>query len=107
MIRHRWSRFGPLSLLVLGVLLLAMSSATALAAPQGTLSVGLAADPESMDPYFVYHPSGFAVMEAMYDSLVIADWDGDIVPHLAESWNVVDDTTVEFTLRSDVTFHNG
>ena len=60
-----------------------------------------------MDPYFVYHPSGFAVMEALFDSLVMADWDGTIVPHLAESWTVLDDTTLEFRLRPGVTFHNG
>jgi len=68
-------------------------------APSGTLMVGLAADPESMDPYFVYHPSGFAVMEALFDSLVMAGWDGTLVPHLAESWAVLDATTIEFKLR--------
>ncbi|MFS8524383.1 MAG: ABC transporter substrate-binding protein [Limnochordales bacterium] len=76
-------------------------------APSGTLMVGLAADPESMDPYFVYHPSGFAVMEALFDSLVMAGWDGTLVPHLAESWAVLDATTIEFKLREGVTFHNG
>lgn len=76
-------------------------------APRGTLIVGLRSDPESLDPYFVYHPSGFAVMEALYDSLVMTDADGAIVPHLAASWTVLDNTTIEFTLRDDVVFHNG
>lgn len=75
--------------------------------PEGSLYIGLRADAESMDPYFVYHPTGFAVMEALYDSLVIADWDGVIAPHLASSWSVVDETTIEFVLRDDVQFHNG
>lgn len=83
------------------------SLARAAASPRKTLTVGLVADPESMDPYFVYHPSGFAVMEALFDSLVIVDDEGHIVPHLASAWDVKDDTTIELTLRDDVTFHNG
>lgn len=75
--------------------------------PEGTLVVALRSDPESLDPYFVYHPSGFAVIEALYDSLVIADETGRIVPHLATEWTVIDDKTLEFKLRADVTFHNG
>ncbi len=107
MIRHRWTRLAALAMLVIGALLVAAAVTPASAAPRGTLTVGLYADPEAMDPYFVYHPSGFAVMEALFDSLVMADWDGTIVPHLAESWTVLDDTTLEFRLRPGVTFHNG
>lgn len=75
--------------------------------PVGVLYVGLKTDAESMDPYFVYHPSGFAVMEALFDSLVMADWDGRIVPHLAAAWEVESDTSIVFVLRDDVLFHNG
>lgn len=77
------------------------------AAAKGTLVVALRSDPESLDPYFVYHPSGFVVLETLYDSLVMADERGRIVPHLAKQWTVLDDTTIEFTLRTGVTFHNG
>lgn len=75
--------------------------------PRGTLVVALRADPESLDPYFVYHPSGFVVTEALYDSLVMADEQGAVVPHLATHWTVPDNTTLEFTLRDNVVFHNG
>ncbi len=88
-------------------LLVSLGAFASAQAPEGTLYVGLRADAESMDPHFVYHPTGFAVMEALYDSLVIADWDGTIVPHLASSWTIEDDTTIDFVLREDVTFHNG
>lgn len=76
-------------------------------AKTGELIIGLRADPESLDPYFVYHPSGFAVMEALFDSLVMTDEHGAIVPHLASHWEIVDDTTIEFTLRHGVSFHDG
>lgn len=41
------------------------------------------------------------------ETLVKVDFDGNLVPNLAESWKQVDDTTWEFTLRSGVTFTNG
>lgn len=41
------------------------------------------------------------------ETLAKIDYDGTLVPLLAESWKQVDDTTWEFTLRSGVTFQNG
>lgn len=86
------------------VLLAATMGGTATAK---TLLVGLSNEPGDIDPHFASHTSAYAVVEALFDSLVIADYDGRIVPHLAESWTVLDETTVEFRLRQDVVFHNG
>lgn len=41
------------------------------------------------------------------ETLVKIDFDGQMVPNLAESWKQVDDTTWQFNLRQDVTFQNG
>ena len=43
----------------------------------------------------------------MFESLV--EFDGDLViqPALAESWERLDDLTLQFKLREDVNFHNG
>ncbi len=41
------------------------------------------------------------------ETLVKVDFEGIVVPSLAESWKQVDDTTWEFTLRSGVSFTNG
>lgn len=44
----------------------------------------------------------------LYDSLVFLTVDGEIVPALAESWEINDEgTEYTFTLRQGVTFHNG
>lgn len=77
------------------------------AGPQGTLTVALSAEAESMDPFFVYQQAGRSVMEALFDTLVGRDFDGATVPGLATDWEIVDDTTLEFHLREGVTFHNG
>jgi peptide/nickel transport system substrate-binding protein len=41
------------------------------------------------------------------ETLVKVDHDGKLVPSLAESWSQIDQNTWEFTLRPQVTFHNG
>lgn len=43
----------------------------------------------------------------MFDSLVSRDENGNFTPSLATSWRTIDELTWEFTLRDDVTFHNG
>lgn len=73
----------------------------------GTLTVGLSADAESMDPFFVNQAAGWSVVHALFDHLIERDFEGNLVPGLAESWTVVDDMTLEFHLRQGVTFHNG
>lgn len=92
---------------LLAVLFVGLLGAAAGNAAAKTLLIGLRSEPGDIDPHYASHTSAYAVVEALFDSLVIADYDGRIVPHLAESWTVLDETTVEFSLRRDVVFHNG
>ena len=41
------------------------------------------------------------------ETLIKVDFDGNMVPWLAESWEQVDDNTLVLNLRTDVTFQNG
>ncbi len=78
------------------------------AAPTGELRVALSAESESMDPYLVYQAAGLSIMNALFDTLVSIDRAGAIgTGGLAESWDIVDDTHVRFTLRDGIAFHNG
>src|SRR5699024_6642339 len=44
----------------------------------------------------------------VYEGLAAVDVDGEIIPALAESWDVSEDgLTYTFDLREDVTFHDG
>jgi peptide/nickel transport system substrate-binding protein len=48
------------------------------------------------------------VMQPIYEGLTSKNLlTGELEPALAESWEVIDDQTVEFTLRDGVTFHDG
>jgi peptide/nickel transport system substrate-binding protein len=59
-------------------------------------------------PYYNQLRSGVVLGHQVWDSLVYRDPETfQIKPLLAESYKWVDETTLEFTLRSNVTFHNG
>ena len=73
----------------------------------GTLTVGLSADAESMDPLYVNQAAGWSVVQAVFDHLIDRDFEGNLVPGLALSWTAVGTLTLEFELRQGVTFHNG
>src|SRR5262245_4595851 len=73
----------------------------------GTLKIDTISEIESPHPFFASQLVGISVRLNVFDSLVDRDFEGKIVPALAESWTVVDDTTIDFKLRSGVQFHNG
>lgn len=74
----------------------------------GTLTVRLANDLQSLDPYLT---SGFTesnVLRHVFEGLVTLNDELEIIPMLAEEWEVSEDGTVyTFSLRQNVTFHDG
>ena len=88
--------------LVLPVLLLAA------AARSQTLRIGLASDPDALDPTISRTVSGRQVFAALCDKLVDIDAKLTIVPQLATAWHWEDaDRTLVLTLRPGVKFHDG
>jgi peptide/nickel transport system substrate-binding protein len=76
--------------------------------PTGTLVRALTTFPNSLDLPQCAERNASTTAWHMYDSLVWMDDDGMIVPALAEKWEVsADGAEYTFTLRQDVTFHNG
>jgi peptide/nickel transport system substrate-binding protein len=72
-----------------------------------TLTVGLSAEAESLDPALVYQSAGMSVMFALFDTILTIAPDGTLGPGLATSWTIVDPKTIELKLRSGVPFHGG
>lgn len=73
-----------------------------------TVQVALSGSPDSLDPHKTSGTLTFQTIRSIYDTLVEPDRDGRIVPALAESWQVSDDSLVwTFRLRDGVTFHDG
>ena len=84
------------------------TTAPEISGPQGTLRVALPTEPSSL--YIPTTPDKISDIAAsqLYDPLVFQNDKGEIVPSLAEKWEVSQDGTVwTFYLRKGVTFHNG
>lgn len=77
------------------------------AQPQGELRIAIPWTPENLDPTMNLSSIRAMVGVSMFDSLVGRDTDNRIVPQLAESWRLVDDTTWQLKLRRGVVFHDG
>lgn len=93
----------------LAAALLAVANASLTPTPSAaqTLTIGVRAGPESIDPHFTATGTHAEALKHVFDTLV---WSGDgleLEPRLAESWKAVDATTWEFRLRKGVKFHDG
>jgi peptide/nickel transport system substrate-binding protein len=74
----------------------------------GTLVIAQTVEPNTLDPHLSTTLSGEFVMHLIGATLVTMDAEGNVVPYLAESWEVSDDGLVwDFKLREDVKFHDG
>lgn len=127
--RSRWRRLAPLA--VLGLVVAACGGddsggTTATTAPGGeapaettapsepsepvdgaAITIALGSEPTSLDPHLVDDGGERAINDNIYETLLARTAEGELVPSLATDYTQVDDTTWEFTLRDDVTFHNG
>ncbi len=78
------------------------------AAPDRTLRINVAAEPETMDPSLNYSVSGARAIRGLMDSLVRLDAQCVAQPSIATSWEHSDDLkTWTFKLRKDAKWHNG
>ena len=77
------------------------------AASSQTLTVGVRAGPESIDPHYTSTGTHAETLKHVFDTLIWAGDDLRLEPRLALSWSRIDDTTWEFKLRPDVKFHDG
>ena len=81
---------------------------TSTAAAGGDLVVGITADPDNLFPWKATQFQSVNVLQNIYGTLTEFDADLNVVPGLAESWDVSEDgLTVTFTLREGVTFADG
>jgi len=81
---------------------------TAAAFSQTTLRIGLAEDPDVLDPTLARTFVGRIVFAALCDKLVDIDEKLNIVPQLATSWEwSKDQKSLTMKIRPGVTFHDG
>ncbi|MGI6636547.1 MAG: ABC transporter substrate-binding protein [Christensenellales bacterium] len=95
-----------LTLMIMLVLSLA-PSALAQQSSKDTMTIGVDREPVSLDPTDIVTNVKRMMENCIYDTLLTFDNHMTIQPRLAETWEKMDDLTWKFTLRKDVTFHNG
>ncbi len=71
------------------------------------LIVAIPETPTYVDPHIQATIGTFRVVTQIFDRLVELDADMNLVPTLAESWDIKDATTTVFHLRKGVKFHDG
>ena len=90
--------------LLLGTVAAALLAGSAAAQ---TLTIGVRAGPESVDPHFTATGTHAETLTHVFDTLTRSGQDLQIEPGIAESWRVINPTTWEFKLRRGVKFHDG
>ena len=89
------------------ILVLALLAVTLLAGSPGKLVMAIETEPVGLDPTLVTAFASHRVLENVYDGLLRYDESMNLVPNLAESFEVVDPYTILFKLRDGVKFHSG
>lgn len=93
---------------------LVAAATLALAAPlpalaQSRIAIGLQQEPTSLDPTSDATAAiNVMLTQNLYEGLTSVDQSGAVIPQLAESWTISDDSlTYVFSLQQGVTFHDG
>jgi len=90
--------------LVIATLVLGAADAQA---GRDRFTVDLSGEPSSLDPHLQWNSDSYYVYRNIFDNLVTRDDKGEIAPQIATAWHQLSDTQIEFTIRDDVTFHDG
>lgn len=73
-----------------------------------TLFARFASDPTLLDPIYVANYTDISLVSIIFENLVQAAPDGEVVNVLADTYEVSDDgLTIDFTLKQGVQFHGG
>jgi peptide/nickel transport system substrate-binding protein len=73
----------------------------------GSISIGVKTDAQTLDIQTLTNATTRNYARATFNSLTNVDLKGNVVPELAESWELVDPSIWEFKLRNGVKFHDG
>jgi len=88
-------------------LLLTLTASAALAQTKDTLTIDLPTDAATLDPHLQWNTDSYVIYRNIFDNLLTRDAKGEIAPQIAKTWKYVDDKTIEFEIRDDVTFQDG
>lgn len=85
----------------------AFAQAPAVPPQRATLSVDLPGQPATLDPHVQWDTDSYTVYRNIFDNLVTRNVEGRIVGQVATAWTYANPTTIDFTIRNDIRFHDG
>lgn len=88
-------------------IILSMMTGGVVAQSKDRLTIDLPGDAATLDPHLQWNTDSYVIYRNIFDNMVTRNASGEIVPQIALSWTYLDDTTIEFKIRDDVTFHDG
>lgn len=101
-------RLGTLSIVVAFAFVALAFGPSKIIAQGKTLSVATNAEPDVLDPAKSGSPQFFTTLWNTYEGFTWQNLKGDMIPALAESWDILDGgKVIVFHLRPGVTFHSG
>lgn len=74
---------------------------------ENTLNIALPIEMIDLSPFGALDTQSTRVRNQVFDKLLTLNPKGEIIPNLAESYTYINPTTLQFTLRTNVMFHNG
>lgn len=75
--------------------------------PRKVIKIATMYDISSLNPFFTPEVYNSGIMHLMYGTLVTRDAKTNVMPWVLQSWNIVNPTTVDITLRPNTKFHDG
>ena len=104
----RWTRRTVAAGLALGATRMLGPQSAQAQRPADTLRIAWLGGVSNLDPYYNQQRVGLVIAHHAFDGLVHRDpVTFAIKPLLASAWRSIDNTTLEFDLRQNVTFHDG
>ncbi|HJN01678.1 MAG: ABC transporter substrate-binding protein [Nitrospinota bacterium] len=71
------------------------------------LIIGMENSPTNLDPRFALDLASSQVIQLIFNSLLTYDINGNLIPDLAEKWEIFNNTEYIFYLKKEVRFHDG
>jgi peptide/nickel transport system substrate-binding protein len=72
-----------------------------------SVTISVTSEPDTLDAQLVNDRNARVFTSNIYESLLGRDAEGQVIPRLAETWEAEGESAWRFTLRDDVTFHDG
>ena len=74
---------------------------------QNIFVIGIENSPTNLDPRFALDHSSTQIIQLIFNSLLTKDLHGNLMPDLAEKWEIIDNKEYIFHLNKVVRFHDG